>query len=487
MSKRHLCTTNTCISMSQLQKAKEFAKQVHTGHKRLSGEGYAEHTLRVYQTLKRHNIKEENTLVASLLHHALDYSTELEQEIEKAFGKEVLTLVKNLKKVSATKIETDTPSQFNEKYIMQTYINLSEDVRNIVIRLADKTDNLKHSWALDKEKRNYNAEKAMYLYSPLARIVGMSKLAVELENEAFKILNPAEYYKIQKISEEKALEHEGILKDTLSFLRSILKEQGLNNIKVQGRIKHIYGIYRKANYLKSAERGTKPSYKGVYDTLAFRIIAGTIEDCYFVENLVRELWECYPERRDDYIEKPRPSGYQALHNVFRVNKDLDAEIQITTYEMHKRNEHGPSSHLLYKISERGRSSMATDEFRKYLKENPFWFKDVNFWEMEKTLSKYKPQTPFSKNVYVFTPKGDIIELPQGATPIDFAYEIHSTLGNGCIGAFVNKSIAKLDQVLKNGDLVEIKTLKSKKKPSRDWLKIVKTKKAKASIRKALGR
>ena len=472
-------------TMSNVQKAKEIAKQIHENHKRLSGETYADHSTRVFKKLKKHNIREESTLIAALLHHSLRYSAEVENEIKKLFGEDVLTLIKNYAAISSAKIERDSPRGFNEKYIMQTYINLSKDIRTIAIRVADKADNLEHSWALPKEKRDYNAEKALHLYSPLARIIGMSRLAVELENEAFKILHPEEYYKIERLIKRQRPKINKLFGEVKRFLGGLLEENGIKRYEIQSRIKHQYGLFRKAVHFDNCGKEVGNEYENMYDFAALRVLVNNVEECYLVENLLKDLWDYLPEERDDYIENPRPSGYKAIHNAFEIDKDFVAEVQIKTFDMHEQSEYGLSSHLLYKIGDKDRASKATEEFKKYLRENPYWFKDLNFWEIERSLSEFSPKTPFGEMVYAFTPKGDIIELPKGATVLDFAYAIHAGLGHSCIGAFVNSGIVKLDYIVGNGDVVEIKTLKSKKKPSRDWLGIVKTKRAKAAIRKGL--
>lgn len=469
-----------------IKKAKQFAIQVHEGHKRASGENYYEHTFRVYEKLKEVGIEEENTLLASILHQTLDFSDALEPEIEKRFGPEILSIVRGYKKLSNTTIATSAtdPKDLNERYIMQAYINMADDIRTLVIRIADKVDNLDTSFALPKEKRVANAQKALYFYSPLARIIGMSRLAVQLENSAFRILYPGEYSRLDSIMSKKAIKIKKVMEDTQNVIRSLLEEKGIN-AKTYYRIKHLYGIFRKSNYLLS--KGTDPGkdFSKIYDVGAMRIIVETDEQCYLVEQLLMSLLESIPDARDDYIYQPRHTGYRSLHNVFKFSRDVWAEVQIRTQEMHEQAEFGPASHLLYKIGDKDTKLGVVEKFKKYTKENPFWFKDLHFLQMEKELAGYKPNTPFSKYVYAFTPKGDIIELPKGATLVDFAYALHTKLGHSCIGGFVNGQMVKLDYEIKDGDEVEIKVLKNKKKPSLDWLNIVKTTKAKSYIRKAL--
>ena len=459
-----------------LELAKTLAQQIHTGHKRLSGESYAEHTLRVHNILLNRKVSDTTTLTASILHHSLDISKEPESVIQTNFGKDTLNVIKGYKKLKETKIDQNAPGHFNEKYVMQTYINMSNDIRVLAIRIADKTDNLLTSWALPKEKRNEIAQKALTLYSPLARIVGLGKMAANIEDAAFKILLPGEYKNIQTIEASKKE-----LREAQQIAVEILSEQGIN-ATVQTRVKHLYGIFRKANYYAQKDKFVGKSYEGIHDVIAMRVLLDSIEDCYRVENIFKDLWDYLDIERNDYITNPRKSGYKAIHDVFKISKKLALEIQIKTHLMYQQSEFGPASHLMYKIGDKSATSMAIDEFKKYIQENPFWFKDLNFWIREKELTDFRPNTPFSRLVYAFTPKGDIIELPKGSTTIDFAYAVHTDLGNSCIGAFANSQMVKLDYQVKDGDYIEIKTLHGKK-PSKDWLKFVKTQRARHDIKK----
>ncbi len=470
---------------NKIEEAKNFAIQVHTGHKRKSGEDYYVHTFRVYEKLKEIGIEEESTLVAAILHQTLDFSDTLTNELEKRFGSEVLGIIQNYKKLSDMQIEHESPMNLNEKYIMQAIINMAEDMRTIVIRLADKIDNLETSLVLSKEKRELAAKKALMLYSPLARIIGVRKLATQLENNAFKILDPGEYAKLEKIMEKKTYHLRKAIKDTESSVSQILKDQRIE-AKFQSRIKHLYGIFRKGKFLNTIGKNPGGNYEDIYDTGALRIIVNKIDECYTVENILKELMEHIPSERDDYIKIPRESGYQSIHNTFKVTKDICIEVQIRTHDMHENSEYGPASHLLYKVSDKDAKSSAAHKFKKYLTKNPNWFKDLQFINMaQDPEAGFKPTTPFSKNVYAFTPKGDIIELPKGSNIIDFAYALHTDLGNACIGGFINGQLVKLTYEIMDGDRVEIKSFKGKTKPSKDWLEIVKTPRARMEIKKAL--
>ncbi len=457
-------------------KAKKFAKDLHKDHKRISGENYYDHVLRVYNKLKQVGIKDDAILIAALLHQSLAFSKETAPIIESTFGKQVLDLVENYQKLSDAKV--DIGNGFNEKYVLQTYMNLAKDMRVLLIRLADKVDNIATAFALPKKQRKIVAERALNIYSPICRLLGLMQFTKTLEDHAFKILYPSQYYKIESTISEKRPQLQKYLIETKSVLRDLLNERNIKS-QIDYRLKHIYGIHRKIlKYAKKGERIGK-QYEGIYDIAAMRILVKTKDQCYEAEGLLNELWTPVPNTRDDYIQNPKASGYQALHNTYKVEDNVNLEIQIKTEDMHEVSEYGLASHIFYKIG---------DRFKQNLRDNPNWIKELDSWKLEAGIKEKEAKiTHFSDNVYVFTPQGDIKRLDQGATTLDFAYEIHTKVGNSCIGAIVNDKIEKLEYKLKNGDQVEIRTLSSKKKPSRDWLNIAKTRKAQNAIRKSLPR
>lgn len=475
---------NSKSNSKKVEQAIELARQVHSGHKRLTGESYADHTVRVFEKLKKYGILDETTLIAALLHHSLDYSNEPEAVIVRLFGGDTVELIRNFRKVAAVKVNTDTPNNLNEKYLIQAYVNMAKDIRTLIIRLADKADNLANSMFLPREKREQIANKALFVYSPLARIIGVSRLTAELENNAFKIIDPGEYLRLEKIISKKIEKSTDVVEETKRFLQSIFAENGIR-VTIQHRVKHLYGLYRKAVLRRSEGKDPGKNLSEIHDIIAMRVLVKNVADCYLVENLLKEALPFIPEEHDDYIKNPRKSGYKSLHNVFKIARGLNMEIQVKTHDMHLYNEFGPASHLLYKIGDNDRSSAAVDEFKKYLVESPNWFKEINYWEKERGRVDFKANTPFSKFVYAFTPKGDIIELEKGATVLDFAYAVHTKLGHSCIGAVVNGQMVKLSQEVHDGDYVEIKTLRSKLKPSDDWLNIAKTKRAISHIKRGL--
>ncbi|OGC45579.1 hypothetical protein A2V49_03715 [candidate division WWE3 bacterium RBG_19FT_COMBO_34_6] len=469
--------------MNNIKQATIYAKECTKGRQRLNGEPFIEHILRIYKLLKYNNINDRTTLLATLLHHCSDDENSKNDEfIKQAFGDEVYNLLQSYKKIKKIGIDAQSINSFNEKYIYQTFINLAGDIRLIVIRVADKYDNLQNSWVLTPAERLAAASKVLYLYAPLAKMVGLGKLSAQMEDDAFRIINPREFFQIKKIRSKNIRNSNKILNDTSEFIRQILKDRDIN-CEINIRFKHIYSIYRKKllKEMQSGSTGTDLEY--VHDLVGMRIIVEEVGQCYEVESILDTLWEQDPSQRSDDLIKPRPSGYRSLHTYYMVSSNLGLEIQIRTFEMHNFNEYGPASHLLYKVSQH-MSEEVKEEFSKYMSENPSWFKNLNFWDIQTKIQGYKPSVPFSKNVYVFTPKGDIIELPRGSKVLDFAYKIHSDLGNYCNGCYINGKFSKLDYEIQDGDLIKILT-NNKPVVNRDWLGITYTKYAKINIKKAL--
>ena len=347
----------------------------------------------------------------------------------------------------------------------------------------DKLQALNNSWVLSRDKQREAAQRALYLYAPLAKILGIYKISRDIEDSAFKILYPENYFELEQIVKKGSWGIKKMFREVEKFLKEILAERGLENFEIQYRTKSLYSLFKKINRYAKEGKGAEENIEKIYDLFALRIIVETVEECYLVENLLMQLWNHFPEERNDYIEYPRSSGYQSIHNAFEISKGFIAEAQIRTHEMHKQAEFGVSSHLLYKIGDKGVRSGAVKKFKQYLSKNPDWFKELNYWEIEKG-KKYTPNTPFKNKIYVFTPKGDIIELPKGAVVVDFAFAVHTEIGNRCVGAFVNNHIAKLDRELKTGDTIKIKTDKKKKGPSKDWINFAKTRRAKIHINRS---
>ena len=456
----------------KIKKAKEIAFSYLSEKPRCSGESYYDHSIHVYKTLVKTGITDELMQAASLLHHI---PTEHDAELEKTFGPELLEIVRGLRKLSEYDIKFTSPKQSNDKYFLQTYLNLTKDIRVLLVRLIDRSVNIKTAYVHPAELRHEIAEKALYLYSPICRLMGFSSITSALEDEAFKLLHPDQYYHVVKVVDKRKNEINKFFDDAVPFLKTILSENGVN-AEIKTRIKHYFSIYKKALSYQAKGKTTEISYEGIPDMAGMRIIVDTVEQCYLVEDILKNIWAEQTDERNDYIKTPKPSGYKSIHNIFNVSPKMNLEVQIRTHQMHEENEFGNASHFFYKIGQK---------FKENILENPNWLKEINYWESQSHILENYEITHFRDYVYAFTPKGDIIELPRGANVIDFAYYIHSKVGNNCTGGVVNGNIVKIDYEIKDGDRVEVMTTKHAKKPSPDWLKVAKTKKASSMIRKVL--
>lgn len=454
-----------------LEKAKKLAQKHHESVKRDSGESLYNHLESVFKKMLDAGIKDEKVLASALLHHFPGQNSSAIEIIKSEIDEDVAKIVELYHNLAQRDIKKETPKHFNENYIVQTYINLAQDMRVLVLALANQCHNIETAYALSPEKRKEVAEKTLFLYAPIAKMLGLSDFTKSLENESFKILNPAMYVKIQKAVDLKAGRIQEFFSEAVPVISTFLKENGIE-AEISQRIKHLYSIYRKSERYIGRGVDVGENFDSIYDIGAMRIVTQNVNQVYTTEDVLKSLWEQIPHLRDDYIQKPRPTGYRSLHNTFIVEPNLHIEVQIRTQEMHQEAEYGLYSHLFYKIGEK---------FKNELEKNPNWVRDLNYYESyDKAAIKH-----FSNNVYVFTPKGDIIELPAGAKAIDFAYYVHTDIGNSCAGAKINGNIAKLDTLVKDGDIVEILLDRKRQKPSKDWLELVGTKKARWEILKEL--
>jgi len=454
-----------------VEKARELAKKHHEKEVRASGETLYQHLDKVYQKLIDAGIKDEKVLAGALLHHLPRSLTQALTTIRDTVDPEVAKLVELYHNLAQKDIKQESPKNFNHNYIVQTYMNLAEDMRVLVIALANQCHNIESAFTLPQKERLAVAEKTLFIYATIAKMLGISSFTKTLENEAFKIINPGMYTKIQKAVDAKSHELEYFFSESIPVIRELLQENGIES-QISSRIKHIYSIYRKSERYTGRGIEVGENFDSIYDIGAMRIVTQNVKEVYTVEDILKSLWDQIPHLRNDYIQKPRPTGYRSLHNTFTIDHNLNIEVQIRTQEMHEESEYGLCSHLFYKIGER---------FKKELRHNPHWVKDLNYFESyDKAGIRH-----FANNVYAFTPKGDIVELPKGAKAVDFAYYVHTDIGNMCAGAKINGTIAKIDTLIKDGDVVEILVDKNKHKPSRDWLQLVGTKKAKWEILKEL--
>jgi len=459
-----------------IKRAFDFARDTHQGQKRKSGEPYFNHCLETALKLIEWNLDVE-TISAGLLHDVVESGVELEK-LKKEFGEEVAFLVDGVSKLGRLKYRT--PEEKNAENIRKMILALSQDLRVVLIKLADRLHNMKTLRFLPVPKQKRISLETFEIYAPLAYRLGMQSLAGELEDLAFLYLYPQEQDWLIKNINERYEERENYLMRVKAILEKMLKENNIEPIKIDFRAKHYSSLYKKLlRYDMNIEQ--------IYDLVALRIIVKNIEECYAVLGLIHQMWPPLPGRIKDYIALPKPNGYQSLHTTVFCLDNKPTEFQIRTLEMHEAAENGIAAHWAYQ------QKKSTEN---YLKKKPIfadrkeltWVEQLKNWQKdfsdaEEFLRSLKIDF-FKDRIFVITPRGEVIDLPLAATPIDFAYAIHSAIGDKCIGAKVNNKIVPLDYHLQSGDLVEILTQKSKK-PSESWLKFIKTSQARKKIKSAL--
>ena len=449
-----------------IQLAFEFAQKAHADQKRKNGEPYIQHSLHTAFILTQ--IKADlETVVAGLLHDIPEDTEYTLADIEKNFGEEVADLVEGITKLS--KIKYRGIERYSES-LRKMFLAMAKDLRVILIKFADRLHNLRTLESLPLEKRLRIAKETLEIYAPIAGLLGVFRLKWQLEDICFKHLYPEEYKKLEyKYEVEKKYEHNQYIQKTKNILGAKLKEAKIP-FQITSRFKHLYGIY-----LKMQKKDRK--FAEIYDVFAMRVVVPSIADCYKTLGIIHSLWRPNPSRFKDYIAVPKPNGYRALHTTVYGLESKSCEFQIRTKEMDEQAKFGIAAHWYYKA----KGSVSINQ--------PGWVKEVLKIQKdtEDTLDFIKQIKfdVFHDRIFVFTPKGDVFDLPKGSTPIDFAYYVHSDIGNQAVGAMVNDKIATLDQGLKNGDLVEIIREKKRKGPSRDWLKIVKTATARNKIKQNL--
>jgi guanosine-3',5'-bis(diphosphate) 3'-pyrophosphohydrolase len=448
-----------------IKKVYRFAESAHKGQVRESGEPYISHPAAVASILVEMGL-DTATIAAALLHDVIEDTDRTYDDIKQEFGEEIANLVDGVTKLG--RIEYKTKEEEQADNIRKMFLAMAKDIRVIILKLADRLHNMRTLKYLPLERQKSMAKETLEIYAPLAHRLGISKIKWELEDLSLRYLYPEEYYSLVEKVAQKRTEREKIIEQIIITLRDKLSS---SNIKAQidGRPKHFYSIYKKMVYKNK-------TFEQIFDLLAVRVIVDTVRDCYAVLGIVHTMWKPIPGRFKDYIAMPKPNMYQSLHSTVIGPGGQPFEIQIRTWEMHATAEYGIAAHWKYKEGIKGE-----DSFDKKLK----WIREVLEWQKDtkdaNEFVKGLKMDLFSDEVFVFTPKGAVIDLPVESTPIDFAYRIHTDIGNRCIGAKVNGKMVPLDYKLKTGEIVEILTTSSDRGPSRDWLKIVKSSQAKNKI------
>lgn len=488
-----------------VKKAYDFAAEAHKEHKRYSGEPYMTHTAAVGYKLAAMGMG-PRTICAGLLHDTIEDTPITSEDMQREFGDEVLFLVEGVTKLSSVRYYgTDRHNESLRKLFVAT----SQDIRVLLIKLVDRLHNMETLHHVPKEKQERIARETLEIYVPVAHRLGMGKIRKELEDLAFPFVYPEDAKRVTELLNKRFGNAKEVLERERKSLQKRLAEVGLLNFQTSYRVKGLYSLYHKLKR-KEWEIDT------IYDVMAMRVVVNTVEDCYRTLGIIHELWRPLPQRVKDYIAFPKPNGYQSIHTTVTTPNGVILEIQIRTKQMHQEAEFGVASHVLYKppsVSDTiKRPSMFSSLIPTLFK--PFVTRNDKVEELEKTTKAPHPQKIprwisqigqtysadskhptsqfvadaesdfFSNRIFVFTPTGDVVDLPVGATPIDFAYAIHSEVGDHTAGARVNKKMVSLETTLKNGDIVEIETRKFSK-PSHKWLQNAKTSLARRRIKSAL--
>jgi guanosine-3',5'-bis(diphosphate) 3'-pyrophosphohydrolase len=449
-----------------LDKAFYFSEAAHDGQIRRSGEPYISHPLSVAGILADLRL-DLDSIVTGLLHDTVEDTHASIEDIRREFGETVAHLVDGVTKIS--KMNFKTSSERQGENIRKMIVAMGKDVRVILVKLADRLHNMRTLHHMPYEKQARIAQETLEIYCPLAGRMGISSLKIELEDLSFRFLRPDMYYQLVQKVQNKEKDQKHYIDDVISLLQKELSKNGFREVDVQGRSKHLWSIYR-----KMATRNI--DYEQVYDVLAFRVLVDSVSQCYEVLGMVHSLWKPIPGRFKDFIAMPKTNHYQSLHTTVFGPGGERIEIQIRTKEMHLIAERGIAAHWRYK--ERGKVSDDTSKQFEWLKDLVTLHQQTG--NSEEFLDTVKTDL-FESEIYVFTPKGDVREFPEGATPIDFAYSVHTDVGNKCVGARINGKMVPLKYRLQNGDTIEIVTAKTQT-PSKDWLKFCVTNRAKSKIR-----
>lgn len=457
---------NEKVDQEMIQLAFDFAREAHKGQFRKNGEEVITHLLGTAYYLTKMRM-DDAAIIAGLLHEIPDETEAQLEDVRKNFGDEVATLVEGVARLSKLKYRG------MEKYaenLRKMFVGISHDIRIVIIKFADRIHNLETLEALPEDKQQRIAREVMEIYAPIANRLGIWYAKTELEERAFKYVHPDQYLFLQETTEPLLGKKDSYLRDIKAKVEQYLKEADITAVRIDSRIKSLLSIYRKMNEKKHS------TVDGLYDLVAMRIIVQNIADCYAVLGIIHHYWKPLPDRIKDYIAQPKPNNYRSLHTTVFCDEGEIVEFQIRTQEMEYESSFGIAAHWNY--DEAGKNSQKIGK-------NMEWLAQIVALPHTLDTNEYLTSLKldfFQNRIFVFTPKGDVINLPDGSTPVDFAYHIHSDIGKMCAGARLNGIFSSLDTELKSGDVVEIILEKNRKKPSIDWLSFVKTSLAKTHIK-----
>lgn len=458
---------NPTADLQLIIKAYSFAKVAHEGQLRNSGEIFFIHPLNVAIILADLNM-DTATIIAGLLHDVIEDTDISHEVIVEEFGEEIADLVEGVTKLKQLQYKTKQENQAEN--LRKMVMAMAKDIRVIIVKLADRLHNMRTLEYMSDSKRKEKALETLEIYAPLAHRLGISKIKWELEDLSLRYLDPTNYYDLVDRVSKRRREREAYIENIIKALSKNLDEHSIN-YDISGRPKNFYSIYKKMVHQGKA-------FEQIFDLTAIRIIVDSIKECYEVLGIVHNLWKPIPGRFKDYIAMPKPNMYQSIHTTVIGPKGEIFEVQVRTWEMHRTAEYGIAAHWKYKEGDDSKTDNSGDKIT--------WLRQLLEWQIDLKDPKDFMETLkidfFTDEVFVFTPRGDIINLPDGSTPIDFAYRVHSEIGNKCVGAKVDGRIVPLNYKLKNGNIVEVITSVNSNGPSRDWIKIVKSTQAKARIK-----
>ena len=458
--------SGTDMDMGRIEAAYAMARLAHSGQLRRDGSPYVTHCVAAADIAVDMGL-DEDSIVAALLHDVIEDTQLSYQDIARQFGEPVANIVEGVTKL--TRVQYISKEDEQMENLRKMLMAMAKDIRVILIKIADRLHNMRTMAYQTEEKQRIKSLETMEIYAPIAHRLGMQKAKWELEDLALMYLDPTGYNEIMKTLESRMDTLKSFMQNMETKMKKRLEDEGLQ-VTVYSRIKHIYSIYRKMY-------AQKLDINGIFDLCAFRVIVDTIPDCYNVLGIIHDMFKPVPGRFKDYISTPKPNMYQSVHTTVIGSEGIPFEVQIRTWDMHRTAEYGIAAHWKYKI---GDSGIKTGDEEKFA-----WVRRLLESQQESDATDFFHNLKidmFADEVFVFSPKGDVINLPAGATPIDFAYSIHSEVGNSMVGASVNGRIVTFDYVLQNGDIVEVRTSKNAAGPSRDWLNIAKSGSARTKIK-----